>query len=530
MSDYKEYAMYLRKSRADSELEKLGEFETLERHETILKELSLSRKYPIGEIYKEVLSGESIAGRPEIQRLLVDIENGKWAGVLVMEIERLARGDTRDQATIAEVFKDSNTIIITPSKIYDPNDESDEEYFEFGLFMSRREYKTINRRLQRGRIQSVKEGKIIYSTAAYGYKKVKVKNGKGFTLDSVEEEADVVKMIYDLYLSGCGATMIANKLNALGSKPRNSDKWTKSSIGDILKNPIYIGKVRWGYKKEKKMIVDGLQRKTRTKNSGEYYLTDGLHKAIITDNDFAKAQKLRKENYNEPVKEGYKLQNPLAGLVVCKKCGTVMQRIGANRKSSYSTLHCKNTNCNNISAPVERVEFRLVESLKEWLIAYKTEITFNTENDNSKLKANISEASIKALKNEIETLNKQISSTHDLLEQGVYNIEKFASRNRELSERKIYAQTKLDAILKKKAEILDETELFEKRLPEMKNLLDKYFNIQSAEDRNRILKLLIERVEYLKDDPNIKGQLFNDNFTLTIYPVLPSKPHIYVMK
>ena len=43
-------------------------------------------------------------------------------------------------------------MIITPIKIYDPNDEYDEEYFEFGLFMSRREYKTIKRRMQRGRV------------------------------------------------------------------------------------------------------------------------------------------------------------------------------------------------------------------------------------------------------------------------------------------------------------------------------------------------------------------------------------------
>ena len=46
---------------------------------------------------------------------------------------------------------------MTPAKIYDPNNEFDEEYFEFGLFMSRREYKTIKKRLQRGRVSSAKE-------------------------------------------------------------------------------------------------------------------------------------------------------------------------------------------------------------------------------------------------------------------------------------------------------------------------------------------------------------------------------------
>ena len=67
-------------------------------------------------------------------------------------------------------------------KTYNPNNEYDEEYFEFGLFMSRREYKTINRRLQRGRLSSVKEGKCVCSIAPYGYDKVKLKGDKGFTL------------------------------------------------------------------------------------------------------------------------------------------------------------------------------------------------------------------------------------------------------------------------------------------------------------------------------------------------------------
>jgi site-specific DNA recombinase len=530
VSEFKEYAVYLRKSREDAELEKTAKFETLARHETILKELAERHKIHVREVYKEVLSGDSIAGRPEMQRLLADVESGTWAGVLVMEIERLARGDTIDQGIVASVFKESNTKIITPSKIYDPRDEFDEEFLEFGLFMSRREYKTINRRLQRGRIQSVKEGKYISSQAPYGYKKVKITDGKGYTLEIVESEANVVKMIFKLYLEGLGDKSIANELNRLGVKPRRTKEWKRESISDIIKNPVYIGKVRWGYKKEVKTVKDGQLKKSRTRNSGDYLLKDGLHIAIISEVDFNSVLKTRKENYNEPVKEGHKLQNPLAGLVICQKCGATMQRIGVNRKSSYSTLHCKNTRCDNISAPVERVELRLIDSLREWLKTYEAEITLNPESDNNKQKADIIDVSIKSLEREINTLNKQISNTYDLLEQEVYTLEKFSERNRELSERKINAETKLDDILKQKNEIMDKTEIFEKRLPEMKNLLDKYFNMKSMDDRNRILKLLIERVEYLKEEPNRRGQPFNDNFILTIYPVLPSKPQIYAMK
>ena len=102
-----------------------------------------------------------------------------WDGVLVVEVERLARGDTIDQGVVSRAFQYSDTKIITPTKTYDPDNEFDEEYFEFGLFMSRREYKTIKRRLNAGRIASVKEGKYCGTKPPYGYERIKLHGEKG---------------------------------------------------------------------------------------------------------------------------------------------------------------------------------------------------------------------------------------------------------------------------------------------------------------------------------------------------------------
>ena len=141
------YVIYLRKSRADLEMESRGEGETLARHRAALLEVAKRQGLSVTQIYSEIVSGETIAARPVIQKLLSEVEQSMWTGVLVMEIERLARGDTIDQGVVAQAFKFSGTKIITPVKVYDPGNEFDEEYFEFGLFMSRREYKTITRRM-----------------------------------------------------------------------------------------------------------------------------------------------------------------------------------------------------------------------------------------------------------------------------------------------------------------------------------------------------------------------------------------------
>ena len=243
------YYMYLRKSREDRDAEAHGEGETLARHENRLNELAEQLGITISHVYREVVSGETIAARPEMMQLISDIENNRPEGVLVIELERLARGDTRDQGLIMETFKYGNTKIITPMKTYDPNDEFDEEYAEFGLFMSRREYKVINRRQQNGRRASVKEGKWTGNVAPYGYERMKLPHEKGFTLKPLPEESKIVQFVFQLFTTGTpesdniplGTTQIAHLLDDMKIPPRKSDHWETSVIRGMLRNYAYIG-------------------------------------------------------------------------------------------------------------------------------------------------------------------------------------------------------------------------------------------------------------------------------------------------
>lgn len=251
------YDVYLRKSRADMELEKIKKFDTLKQHEKFIRQRAKDLGIKIRKIFREVVSGESIQDRPEIQKVLKEVETGVINGILVVELERLTRGDSKDQGIIAQTFKYSNTLIITLNKIYDPNSPEDEEYFEFGLFMSRREYKTINRRMQQQRLANVLEGKYCASEPPFGYKKVRIKYDKGFTLEAIEEEAEVVKEMFKKRSEGMGYDIICNWLNTLEFRPKKSDVWTPATITNMLSNPVYIGKIRWNNNKQEKKLVNG---------------------------------------------------------------------------------------------------------------------------------------------------------------------------------------------------------------------------------------------------------------------------------
>lgn len=75
------YCMYLRKSRVDYEAERTSNEDTLSRHYDILSDLAIKNKHVIGQVYREVVSGDTIQDRPQVQQMISDIIAGKWEGV-----------------------------------------------------------------------------------------------------------------------------------------------------------------------------------------------------------------------------------------------------------------------------------------------------------------------------------------------------------------------------------------------------------------------------------------------------------------
>ena len=198
--------IYLRKSRKDMDYFKDEPIEkTLQRHEKDLQDFVtgiLGKPIPEKNIYREVASGDTIEDRPVMQEVLSLIENDNIKGVICIEIERLARGNTIDQGIIAQTFKYTDTKIVTPMKIYNLDNEDDLSYFEDGLYQSRKYLKYTKRILARGRIRSVKEGNYTGSILPYGYNKIKIPNEKGYMLVQNDEEAKIIHLMADLFLYG----------------------------------------------------------------------------------------------------------------------------------------------------------------------------------------------------------------------------------------------------------------------------------------------------------------------------------------
>lgn len=521
------YCIYLRKSRADREAELAGEGETLARHENTLLSLAKMQMLSVTKIYKEILSGETIAARPAMQELLQDVASGIWDGVLVMEVERLGRGNTLDQGIILNTFQFSGTKIITPLKTYDPNNEFDEEYFEFSQFMSRREYKTILRRMQRGREMSAKEGKFVGSVAPYGYRRIKLKNEKGFSLSIEPEEADFVKLAFSLYAYGdpqpngtiadIGRTAIAKRFTQMGAKPRRGGVWASSSITAILQNPVYIGKIHWNRHPHKKTAQNGQIKITRPL-SDDFILADGLHEPIISEELWNIVQE-KMHQYSHPFGINEEIRNPLAGIVRCSYCGNVMQRRPYQKIEQPASLICTTHFCPQISTALPIVEKRILEALSEWLrqYAFSWEIE-DSSADSFSEKIRTLKASLASLKKELAVLEKQQQNAFDFLEKSIYTPEIFKERT-EVLEKKLSACKETISYEEKTISTLENIKKKQSALlPKIHTLLEIYECLSPAE-QNRMLKELLDHIEYHK---SVNGRWHHspDDFSITLYPRL----------
>lgn len=317
-----QYAMYLRKSRTDLEMEALGEGETLARHLHMLEALAEKHGISMNQItiYKELVSGDSISERPEMQRLLADVHAKKYKGCFVIEVERLARGNTSDQGEVSDAFQISSTHIITPAKVYDPNNEFDQEYFEFGLFMSRREYKTIKRRMEAGKLQSVKEGNYILPQRVYGYDIVRLSKKERILVER-PDEGKIVRMVFDWFTEeGKSTGWIAAQLTKMGIPTmRNRPEWNRGTINDILLNAHHMGKVVWGKQTVKKVYDENIGKLVKKRLPGKVQMYEGKHTGIISEEQFQKAQAIY-ESRKPKVKRDLEVVNPYSGLLFCSDC------------------------------------------------------------------------------------------------------------------------------------------------------------------------------------------------------------------
>lgn len=334
--------IYLRKSR-NEEKEPLEQ--VLARHEKMLQDYAIrnfGERIPEENIFREVVSGETIDDRIEIKKVFNKLADEDIKAVLVVEPQRLSRGDMEDCGRVVNVLRYSSTLCITLSKTYDLNNKFDRKIFEMELTQGNEYLEYTKTILRRGKKISLEEGKYIYSTAPFGYEREKLE--KGYKLVPHKEEAPVVKTIFELFVESMSSHELAEYLNQQGYESRSGKAWNYGMVNNILENETYYGMLVNEKRKVLKKLIDG-EKIVKTRPRQENYLiVKGMHEPLISKEMFDLAQAKIKNHPSSRTGLNRELRNPLAGVVFCAYCGRSLVRNPCTRKHERKKIRAYKIN------------------------------------------------------------------------------------------------------------------------------------------------------------------------------------------
>jgi len=480
----KDVSLYLRKSRGKDGMET---DEVLKNHKDELIAFCHKNNWRFA-IYEEVVSGDSINERPEMIKLLQDVEDGLWDATIVVDIDRLGRGDEEDSGRIKRIYRQSETFIMTPEKLYNLDNESDETYFEFQTFLARQEFKIIKRRFRRGKKQGARGGRWTNGTPPLPYiYKIETKE---LIID--EEKLNIYNMIKDLFLDKLlNLKQIEWKLNQLGIiSPRNTT-WCAKVIGDLLTNEIHLG--RMVSNKSKGNFKKGEKIKQIPKD--KWIIVENCHPAVKTQEEHNKIIQILSTRSKKMTTRPKRI---LSGLVQCGLCGRIMQL--------HSNKYCTSLTCPGYTPIGEKclcigiTEDNLLEKLLPTIDIY---IDKNYKDDSSQDKEiNYLNKQINKLNIEYKKAEVSLNKIYQMREDGEYTKEEFLLRKEKRQEELNQIDIQIES-LKNNLKKLDKTNI-KQVIKNYKTFLNNWEDSLNSQEKNLILSQFIDKIIYIRKKENKK--------------------------
>ena len=482
-----QWIIYLRKSRQDDPNETVEE--VLAKHETMLQEWAekeLGGRISEENIFREVKSGESISERSEIQKVLARLEDPNIKGVIVVEPSRLSRGDLADCAKIIDSFRFSKTLVVTPYMTYDLENKMERKFFQDELLRSNEFLEYTKSILWRGRVAACKRGCFIATIAPYGFKKITI--GKDHTLEIIEDQAEVVRLVFDLYVKeDLTPFRIACRLNEMGVHAPTGGEWTRDTVRSMLRNAHYAGYVVFNQHKETQVLENGeIVTRRLQQPEEEIIIAEGKHKAIIDRETWEAAKALVARHPRINTKR--ELVNPLSGILVCGKCGRALKY--ANYVKTLPRYTCKSKPLCYKSVKVDAMLESVIVALEQ---AELPALELKAKNDDGNA-IKIQRKLLEKLEKQMEDYRVQEDRQYELLETNPnYSQEVFNRRNAELRQKMEECKS---AIYKAKS-TLPESVDYSERVEVLKTAIDILKDdAATANEKNKVLKAIVEKIEY----------------------------------
>lgn len=378
----------------------------------------------------DIFADEAITGtradiRPEFQRMIRMCELKQVDMVITKSMARFAR-NTKDSLEYTKKLKLLGVAILFEKEGINTLSVGDEMLINTFAAIAEEESMSISQNLRLANIKRMENGEYVCSNAPYGYRLI----NKQLVID--QDEAAVVRMIYDIYLQGTSTYDIAVKLNADGIKSKGGKTWSRTGVNYVLTNEKYIGDSL--YQKKYGLPTVPFTKKYNKGEMDQYYAT-GTHDGIIDPEVFAKVQTLMNARGESHNKGGEQPSYILSSKIQCAECGSAYKRkVCKGTVKWVCALHAKGKELcesNYIDeALIHEAFIRMINKLRFGNISVLQNAEKYLETALSKNKRGNQSASI--LSEEIAGLNSKLMMLEQLRTKGYLQPEAYHTQAREI--------------------------------------------------------------------------------------------------
>jgi len=456
-------SIYIRVSTEDQAREGYS----LEVQREYLEAYAMREGYEVFKVYCDDGISAYSTRRPALQKLLADAKAKRFELVLVHKIDRFSR-NLRDLLNLVDELSVCGVGFKSVTEPFDTTTSAGKLMFQQLGSFAEFERNRISERVFPGMVKGVQQGNwqgARFSPFGYSYSKEKK------LLEIDKREADIVKLIYTMYLAGKSTHEICEYLNRKKHQTRTGKQFYTKFIGDILKNRIYTGRIVWNKKHYDKNQKTKKHYKYIKNDPSKIIIAQGKHKLIIDEQDFEEVQKLLANKTRTWRPRAKTKEYFLTGLLTCAKCNHKYNGVSSisnhrtNKKKRWyrcSGPYANHIRCTNRSVKAEDIEpevTKIVAQLiqndrlkqSQWMSGTlpKT-VNFTNFGENAKIDSS-------ALRNKLENNQRKQSKLTDAYLENLLGEDVFRGKIEELRKeedelKKLLAGIELLAIEKERSE------------------------------------------------------------------------------
>lgn len=329
-SDIKRVCAYCRVSTGTDEQKK--SFDAQVQYYT--QKIAQNPNWTMTKIYTDkARSGTKVQRRDGFQQMIQDCKRGHIDLILTKSVTRFAR-NTLDSIHTIRMFKELGVEVYFEKEQIGTMSEKSEQLLTILSSIAQSESENISMNIKWAIRRKFQNGTYIISNSAYGYTK-----DKSGSLIIKQDDAVIVRRIFDEYLGGKGVYTIAKELQKDGIPTiYNAKYWSSNVIREILQNHIYEGDIVL----QKNYMTNDIPFKEK-KNNGELpkYLIRNNHNAIVTREEAQAVRKIFKYRNKNNIDNGIKkckMMYPFTSKIICEECGSNFRRRKVSIKNVYEIV------------------------------------------------------------------------------------------------------------------------------------------------------------------------------------------------